>query len=63
MQSHTKVLQKTIEQRLITFLMNLTKKYAQVRSNILMIPELPPIIHVYRMLAQEQKHQELSNMT
>lgn len=42
--------------------MKLTKKYGQVRSNILMMSKLPTISHAYVVLAQEQRHQELSNM-
>lgn len=42
--------------------MKLHEKYAQVRSNILMMSELPTINQAYRILMQEQKHQELQKI-
>lgn len=48
------------QQRLLNFLMKVDKKYAQVRTNILMMPELPNISQAYRLLVQEQRHQELN---
>lgn len=39
------------EQRLISFLMKVSNKYAQIRSCILMMPELPKINQAYRLLA------------
>ncbi|CAO2830744.1 unnamed protein product [Amaranthus hypochondriacus] len=57
----TKLYKMQQKQRLIHFLMKLESKYSQVRSNILMMAELPTIAQAYRILMQEQKHQEISN--
>lgn len=43
--------------------MKVDNKFAQVRTNILMMQQLPNLSQAYRMLAQEQKHQELSLLT
>lgn len=49
--------------RLIQFLMKWDPKYSQIRSNILMMPQLPSLNQPYRILNQEQKHQELNKLT
>ena len=49
--------------RLIHFLMKLDNKYSHVRSNLLMMSELPTLAQAYRILMQEQKHQELNKLT
>lgn len=48
------------EYRLLHFLMKVSEQYAQVRSTILMMQELPNPNLAYRMLLQEQTHKELS---
>uniref|UniRef100_A0A803M4B8 Uncharacterized protein n=1 Tax=Chenopodium quinoa TaxID=63459 RepID=A0A803M4B8_CHEQI len=48
------------DQRLMVFLMKLTNKYANVRSNILMMPSLPTLAQAYRMVLQEKRHKALS---
>ena len=42
--------------------MKLDPKYTQVRSSILMMPELPTIAQAYQILDQEQQHQSLSKL-
>ena len=49
--------------RLIEFLMKLNPKYQHIRSNILSMKELPSAAKAYRILMQEQTHQELSKTT
>lgn len=49
--------------RLIHFLMKLYNKYSHVRSNLLMMSELPTLAQAYRILMQEQIHQELNKLT
>lgn len=46
--------------RVISFLMRLDKKYSQVRSNMLMMAELPTSAQAYRILLQEETHLDLS---
>lgn len=48
------------DQRLMQFLMKLDPQYSQIRTNLLMLPDLPSIQDVYRMLLQEECHRELS---
>ena len=40
--------------------MRLDKKYSQVRSNMLMMAELPTSAQAYRILLQEETHLDLS---
>lgn len=47
--------------KVISFLMKLDKKYKQVRSNMLMMAELPTLAQAYRILLQEETHLHLSN--
>ena len=49
-------------QRLTQFLMKLDSKYTQMRSTILMMPELLTIAQAYQILDQEQRHQHLSKL-
>ncbi|XP_074362929.1 uncharacterized protein LOC141703260 isoform X2 [Apium graveolens] len=42
------------------FLMKMSNEYANVRSHILMMDNLPSLAQVYRMLLQEQRHKEIS---
>ena len=42
--------------------MKLDSKYTQVRSSILMMPELPTIAQAYQILDQEHIHQHLSKL-
>lgn len=46
--------------RVISFLMRLDKKYSQVRSNMLMMQELLISAQAYNILLQEEKHLEIS---
>lgn len=46
--------------RVISFLMKLNKRYSQVRSNMLMMPDLPTSAQAYKFLLQEEKHLDLS---
>lgn len=58
-----KVLKLQQDQRLMSFLMKVDEQYGPVKTNILMLPELPHVSAAYRMLYQEQKHKELTRMT
>lgn len=53
-----KVLKLQQDQRLMSFLMNVDDQYGLVKTNILMLPELPNVSMAYSMLYQEQKHKE-----
>ena len=44
----------------IQFLMKLNAKYQHTRRNILMMKEIPTASDAYKILTQEQAHQELS---
>ena len=44
-----KVLKLQNDQRILHFLMKIDDKFEHVRSNILMMPELPRIFQVYRL--------------
>uniref|UniRef100_A0A803KQU1 Uncharacterized protein n=1 Tax=Chenopodium quinoa TaxID=63459 RepID=A0A803KQU1_CHEQI len=44
------------------FLMKLNEHYAVVRGNILMMNPLPNLSQAYRLLIQEERHRELSNL-
>lgn len=57
-----KVLKLQQDQQLMIFLMKVDEQYGPIKTNILMLPELPPISTAYRMLQQEQRHKELSKM-
>lgn len=46
--------------KVISFLMKLDKRYKQVRSNMLMMPDLPSAAQAYRILLQEETHLHLS---
>lgn len=46
--------------KVISFLMKLDKKFKQVRSNMLMMPDLPIAAQAYRILLQEETHLMLS---
>ena len=45
------------------FLMKMSPKYQHIRSNILMMKDLPSAADSYRILMKEQTHQELSKNT
>ncbi|CAO2837653.1 unnamed protein product [Amaranthus hypochondriacus] len=49
--------------RLMEFLMKMNPMYQHIRSNILMMKELPFAAEAYRILIQEQTYQELSKGT
>lgn len=55
-----KVLKLQQDQRLMIFLMKMSNEYANVRSHILMMDNLPLLPQAYRMLLQEQRHKEIS---
>ncbi|XP_074341664.1 uncharacterized protein LOC141679079 [Apium graveolens] len=46
----------------MTFLMKMSNDFANVRSHILMMDNLPNLPQVYRMLLQEQRHKEISKV-
>lgn len=48
--------------RIINFLMKLDDKFSQIRTNILMMDDLPNPSQVYRLLMQEQRHKEISKV-
>ena len=60
--STKKVLKLQQDQRLMTFLMKLDDQYGSVKTNILMLPELPNVSTTYHMLYQEQKYKELARI-
>lgn len=43
----------------MSFLMKVDEPYSPIKTNILMLPELPNVTTPYRMLQQEQKLREL----
>lgn len=43
--------------------MKLNEKYAQVRSNILLMLELLTINQAFKILLQEQRHKDLSKLS
>uniref|UniRef100_A0A803MGW1 Retrovirus-related Pol polyprotein from transposon TNT 1-94-like beta-barrel domain-containing protein n=1 Tax=Chenopodium quinoa TaxID=63459 RepID=A0A803MGW1_CHEQI len=57
-----KFLKQQQEERLVQLLMKLNNKYANTRSNILMMQPLPPISLAYRLLIQEEKQREMSSL-
>lgn len=46
----------------MSFLMKVDEQYGTVKTNILMLPELPHVSTAYRMLFQEQKHKEIAKL-
>ena len=57
----TRVNKEKEDHRLLHFLMKVNEQYAQVRSTILMLTELPNPTLAYCTLLQEQTHKELSH--
>ncbi|CAO2822842.1 unnamed protein product [Amaranthus hypochondriacus] len=55
-----KVFKMQQNNKVISFLMKLDKKYKQVRSNMLMMPDLPTAAQAYMILLQEETHLQLS---
>lgn len=49
------------DQRLIQFLMKVNDEFANVRSNIIMQQPLPLVAQAYRLLAQEERHKEITS--
>lgn len=58
-----KFLKTQQDQRIMIFLMKLSNNYANVRSNILMMENMPNLSQAYRMLLQEQSHREISHLS
>ena len=58
-----KIFKAQQDQRLIQFLMKVNEHFTHVRSSILMQQPLPPVSHAYRLLAQEEKHKEITNQS
>lgn len=56
-----KMLKMQEDQRLIVFLMKLNPTYNNVRSSLSMQQPLPSISHAYRLLVQEEKHQNVAD--
>lgn len=50
------------DHRIMHFLMKLDSKYNQVRTNILMMDDLPNASIVYRLLQQEERHKEFNKL-
>lgn len=50
------------DQRLIHFLMRLNDQFNQVRTNILLMYDLPTIQSAYRMLVQEERHKDIAKI-
>lgn len=50
------------DQRLMIFLMKLSPNFANVRSHILMMETMPNLPQAYRMLLQEQRQRQISDM-
>lgn len=48
--------------RVLSFLIRLDKKFGQVRSNMLMMAELPTSAQAYRILLQEKTHLDISSI-
>lgn len=57
-----KVLKLQQDQHLMSFLMKVDDQYGPVKTNILMLPELPNVSIAYHMLYQEHKHKELARL-
>src|SRR5688572_6232161 len=57
-----KVLKLQQDQRLMSFIMKVEDQYSSIKTNILMLPELPHVFTTYRMVYQEQKHKELTRL-
>lgn len=58
-----RVLKLQQEYRIMQFLMKVNPKYNQVRTNILMMDDLPTSSVIYRLLQQEERHKEVSKLT
>ena len=43
--------------------MNLHDDFRQVRTNILMMDQLPPVSQAYRLILQEQRHKEIAKLS
>ncbi|XP_056689676.1 uncharacterized protein [Spinacia oleracea] len=56
-----KFFQRQQEKMVMQFMMKLADQYATIRGNVLMVPELPKVSEVYRLFAQEERHQEVSH--
>lgn len=59
---NSKLTKRKENHRLIHFLMQLDERFKQVRSTILLLPDLPTPSNAYQMVLQEQVHQELTNV-
>ena len=58
-----RVLKMQQEHRIMQFLMKVDPKYNQVRTNILMMDDLPNASVIYPLLQQEERHKEVSKLT
>ncbi|XP_056692183.1 uncharacterized protein [Spinacia oleracea] len=53
-------IEEATEKMVMQFMMKLTDQYATIRGNVLMVPTLPKVSEVYRLFAEEERHQEVS---
>lgn len=58
-----KFMKKLQEQRLLQFLLKLNDKYSAVRGHIMMMNPLPTVSQAYRLVAQEENHKEISQIS
>ncbi|XP_074341021.1 uncharacterized protein LOC141678576 [Apium graveolens] len=58
-----KILKKQQERRLLQFLLKLNDKYSGVRGHIMMMNPLPTVSQAYRLVAQEENHKDLSQLS
>ncbi|XP_074342118.1 uncharacterized protein LOC141679540 [Apium graveolens] len=58
-----KVLKLQQDKRWMIFLKKISNEFANVRSHILVMDNLPNLPQAYRMLLQEQRHKEISKVT
>ena len=58
--SNEKSVKRKQGRRVVQFLMKLDSRYQQTRSNILIMKDLPSPAEAYRILMQEQTHQNIT---
>lgn len=58
-----KIIKKQKEQRLLQFLLKLNDKYSSVKGHIMMMHPLPFVSQVYRLIAQEEDHKNISQIS
>ncbi|XP_017229026.1 uncharacterized protein LOC108204208 [Daucus carota subsp. sativus] len=58
-----RIRKKEQERRLIQFMMKLADKFSTIRGNILMQQPLPPIANAFKLFSQEERHQEIAQLS